>query len=281
MVTMAIVESTSCGSEPAGADCADRNEPDADSDASLIESVRRGKLNAYGQLYERHVASAYNLARQLSRSQAEADDLVAEAFAKVLETLITGRGPDSAFRAYLLTALRHTAYDKTRRDRKIELTEDISTASGVSKAAVSVPFTDTVVAALDRSLAVRAFATLPERWQVVLWHTEIRGRSPSEVAPLVGRTPNAVSALACRAREGLRRAYVQVHLDQTAERRCRATADRLGAWTRRALSAREKAQVDAHLDRCGRCRSRVCELSAVNPRKRCDTVIESGRSEAA
>ncbi|NKE64165.1 sigma-70 family RNA polymerase sigma factor, partial [Lentzea sp. PSKA42] len=94
------------------------------SDAELIESVRGGTIDAYGQLYERHVSAAYNLARQLARSQAEADDLVSEAFAKVLDTLRAGRGPDSAFRAYLLTALRHTAYDKTRREKKVDLTED-------------------------------------------------------------------------------------------------------------------------------------------------------------
>ena len=88
------------------------------SDAELIDSVRGGTIDAYGQLYERHVSAAYNLARQLARSQAEADDLVSEAFAKVLDTLRGGRGPDSAFRAYLLTALRHTAYDKTRRTRR-------------------------------------------------------------------------------------------------------------------------------------------------------------------
>ena len=103
------------------------------SDAELIDAVRKGTVSAYGSLYERHVASAYNLARQLSRSPAEADDLVSEAFAKVLDTLRGGRGPDSAFRAYLLTALRHTAYDKTRRDRKIELSDDVETAGGAKR----------------------------------------------------------------------------------------------------------------------------------------------------
>jgi DNA-directed RNA polymerase specialized sigma24 family protein len=33
------------------------------------------------------------------------DDLVAETFAKVLEAVKAGRGPDAAFRPYLLTAL--------------------------------------------------------------------------------------------------------------------------------------------------------------------------------
>ncbi|MFI6097318.1 sigma-70 family RNA polymerase sigma factor [Lentzea sp. NPDC051213] len=228
------------------------------SDAELIESVRGGTIDAYGQLYERHVAAAYNLARQLARSQAEADDLVSEAFAKVLDTLRAGRGPDSAFRAYLLTALRHTAYDKTRRDKKVDLTEDMTDV------APPVMFSDTAVAGLERSLAARAFAALPERWQMVLWHTEIEGQSPADVAPLLGLTANGVSALAYRAREGLKQQYLQMHLAETDAERCKATVDRLGAWTRAGLSKREATQVEAHLDECGRCRALAAELADVN-----------------
>ena len=234
------------------------------SDAELIDAVRKGTLTAYGELYERHVASAYNLARQLTRSPTEADDLVSEAFAKVMETLKAGRGPDSAFRAYLLTALRHTAYDKTRRDRRVELAEDVGAVSGVKPESVSVPFTDPAVAGLERSLAARAFERLPERWQAVLWHTEIEGQSPAEVAPILGLTPNGVSALAYRAREGLKQAYLQVYLAETTQQSCRATTDRLGAWVRGGLSKREKAQVEAHLDECERCRALAAELADVN-----------------
>ncbi|WP_460401118.1 sigma-70 family RNA polymerase sigma factor, partial [Actinophytocola sediminis] len=228
------------------------------SDAQLIEAVRKGTVSAYGSLYERHVAAAYNLARQLSRSPAEADDLVSEAFAKVLDTLRTGRGPDSAFRAYLLTTLRHTAYDKTRRDRKVELSDDMESVGGTEA------FADTAVAGLERSLAAQAFARLPERWQAVLWHTEIERQPPAEVAPILGLTPNGVSALAYRAREGLRQAYLQVHLAEVTDSHCRAAAERLGAWTRAGLAKRERAQVEAHLDGCARCRALAEELADVN-----------------
>ncbi|MCP2258638.1 RNA polymerase sigma factor, sigma-70 family [Streptoalloteichus tenebrarius] len=232
------------------------------SDAELISAVRAGTVDAYGQLYQRHVSAALNLARQLSRSQAEADDLVSEAFAKVLDTLRAGGGPDTAFRAYLLTAVRHTAYDRTRRERRVELSDDVTAVAPPS--VTSVPFRDTAVAGLERSLAAKAFARLPERWQAVLWHTEIEGQSPAQVAPLLGLTPNGVSALAYRAREGLRQAYLQVHLAETGEARCRATVDRLGAWTRGGLSRRETAQVEKHLDECDRCRALAAELADVN-----------------
>ena len=91
--------------------------------------------------------------------------------------LRTGGGPDSAFRAYLLTALRHAAYDKTRRDRRIDLAGDVEAVPGVDRL-TAVPFHDTAVSRLDRSPAGTAFADLPENWQAVPWHLEVEARPP-------------------------------------------------------------------------------------------------------
>ncbi|MFI9007823.1 sigma-70 family RNA polymerase sigma factor [Actinosynnema sp. NPDC053489] len=233
------------------------------SDAELIDAVRGGRIHAYGQLFERHVRAARNFARQLAWSDAEAEDLVSDAFARVLDTLRAGGGPDSAFRAYLLTAVRHTAYDKTRRDKKLKLADDVEAVSGVEKV-TTVPFHDPAVATLERSLASRAFASLPERWQTVLWQTEIEGQSASELAKLLGLTANGASALAYRAREGLKTAYLQAHLAHNPTSRCRATVLKLAAWTRGVLTKRETAQVEAHLDECADCRAMAAELADVN-----------------
>ncbi|WP_158847891.1 sigma-70 family RNA polymerase sigma factor [Saccharothrix deserti] len=246
---------------PSASDVSQSSRPP--SDAELIEAVRGGAIQAYGLLFERHVRAARNLARHLSRSSAEAEDLVSDAFAKVLDTLRAGGGPDSAFRAYLLTALRHTAYDKTRKDKRLKLADDVEAVSGVEKV-TTVPFHDPAVATLERSLASRAFASLPERWQTVLWQTEIEGQSAAELAPLLGLTANGASALAYRAREGLKTAYLQAHLANNPTDRCRATVAKLGAWTRGGLTRRETAHVEVHLDECVSCRALAAELADVN-----------------
>jgi RNA polymerase sigma factor (sigma-70 family) len=231
------------------------DEPD---DAELIAAVRSGDLEAYGLLYRRHVRAAVVLARQLAGSGVEADDLVGEAFAKVLDVLRAGGGPQAAFRAYLLTTLRNTLYDRARRDRRLEWSDDMTRHDP------GVPWEDTAVAGLETTLAARAFHRLPERWQTVLWHTEIEQSSPTELAPLLGLTPNGVAALAYRAREGLRQAYLQEHLADGVARRHRATVTRLGAWARGGLSARHQARVDAHLTACPDCRTLARELAEAN-----------------
>ncbi|WP_166442209.1 sigma-70 family RNA polymerase sigma factor [Nakamurella flava] len=231
---------------------------DVVSDPELITQVRGGDRSAFGELYRRHSSAATTLARQFARSPAEADDLVSEAFARVLDQLLTGHGPDTAFRAYLFTSLRNTAYDRTRKDRRLQFTDDMT---GHDQA---VAGDDPVVAQVENGLVATAFARLPERWQAVLWHTQVEGESPAAVGALLGMAPGAVSSLAFRAREGLREAYLQAHLADTAGESCRTTVERLGAWTRNGLSRREKTQVDAHLAGCERCRALGAELQEVN-----------------
>src|ERR1700734_2566683 len=78
-------------------------------DCELLRAIRSGDITAYASLYERH-AAARSLAFQLVRGPAEVDDVVAEAFTKVLDLLQRGGGPEYAFRPYLLTAVRRLAY---------------------------------------------------------------------------------------------------------------------------------------------------------------------------
>lgn len=198
------------------------------SDGELITASRGGDGDAYAELYRRHRPAAFAAARSLTRSRADSEDLVAEGFARVLKAVQRGGGPELAFRAYLLTAVRNTFYDRVRRNRE-EPTEQIEDS-------VNQALLDFADDSSDRALAAKAFATLPERWQMVLWHTEVEGRSAAEVAPLIGLAPNAVSALAYRAREGLRQAYLQVHLQDQHSTACAACVENLGAYVRDGLA---------------------------------------------
>lgn len=237
--------------------------PETD-DGELIAQVRSGGLDAYAALYRRHVGAARTLAGQLAGCPAEADDLVAEAFERLLSALLSGGGPDVAFRAYLLTTLRNLRYDRGRREHRVTLSDDMTRYDP------GQPWHDTAIAAFESRLVAQAFAGLPERWRTVLWRVEVEGETVAEVALSLGLTPNGVAALSYRARERLRQAYLQEHLPAgtagTAGARSdahRATVDRLGAWVRGSLSDRRRAQVDAHLAGCPSCRVLAVELADV------------------
>jgi RNA polymerase sigma factor (sigma-70 family) len=227
-------------------------------DAVLIYRIRQGDDAAFGILYERHLPAARRLAGRLAERDA-AEDAVQEAFTKVLAVLKRGGGPDSGFRPYLLTVVRRTVYDRRRADGRLQATGDIEAYDAEE------PFDDPVVDDLERSLIARAFLSLPDRWQTVLWYTEIEDERPADVAPILGLTANGAAALAYRAREGLRQAYLQMHLeDVEADDACRPVLAKLGAYVRDALPYRDSRRVKRHLDRCKRCKGLHGELAQVN-----------------
>ncbi|MFI6601721.1 sigma-70 family RNA polymerase sigma factor [Nonomuraea sp. NPDC050536] len=228
------------------------------SDADLLEAVRGGNAAAYGELYERHVAAARSMARQLVRGESEVEDVVAEAFTKILDLVGRGGGPESGFRTYLLTVVRRTVYDRTRVESRQVTTGEIEEYDP------GVPFVDPALAGLERSLIARAFLSLPERWRAVLWHTEVENAKPAAIAPLLGLSANGVAALAYRAREGLRQAYLQMHLATSPQQDCTPTLGLMGAYVRGGLAKRDIKAVDNHVNGCDECHSVLLELTDVN-----------------
>ena len=230
---------------------------DGPGDAELISAVRGGDSDAYGELFARHVDAARRLARQLT-TPADADDLVSDAFTKVLTVLQRGGGPDLAFRAYLLTAVRRLHVDKIRAGSRLRPVDDMTPFDP------GLPFHDTAIEGFDNAAAARAFASLPERWQMVLWHTEVEQQKPADIAPLLGMSANSVSALAYRAREGLRQAFLSQHATDPDDVDCAWTRDHLGAYVRGGLSRRDAGRVDDHLGECRACAAVYLELTEVN-----------------
>ncbi len=230
---------------------------DGPGDAELISAVRGGDLDAYGELFARHVDAARRLARQLA-GPGDSDDLVSDAFAKVLAVLQRGGGPDLAFRAYLLTAVRRLHVDRLRSGSKLRPVDDLEPFDP------GLPFHDTAVEGFDNAAAARAFASLPERWQMVLWHTEVEQQKPADIGPLLGMSANSVSALAYRAREGLRQAFLSQHAADPDDVDCAWARDHLGAYIRGGLSRRDTARVDEHLESCRACAAVYLELNDVN-----------------
>ncbi len=215
------------------------------SDAELIESARSGDTSAFGELWLRHYRPAARVARQFT--SIDADDLVSEAYARIFQRVLAGGGPTGAFRPYLYTTIRNLAstWGAASRDIQVDMIEDFEDER--------IP-DDPAAWALDRTLTASAFRGLPERWQTVLWYTEVEGMDPHEVAPIMGITANSVAALSYRAREGLRKAWLQAHIsDATASGECQWTMAHLGDHTRNGLSARDAERMTDHLADCAKC----------------------------
>ncbi|HTW17567.1 MAG TPA: sigma-70 family RNA polymerase sigma factor [Nocardioides sp.] len=244
-------------------------EPDsATSDLDLIGRARQVEPDAdpeaVAELYRRHHDSALRYACSLT-DPVTAEDVVAEAFARVLETLRAGGGPSLAFRPYLLRTVQHVHVSHVRGDSRFVWVDDTEQADDPalgSDAAVR----DEVAEREESSVLASAFSSLPERWQAVLWHTAVEDDDHATVGRMLGIKANAVAALGFRARDGLRKAYLSAHLGEVRDESCLPYRDQLAPYVRGRLGRRARLELEQHLRECAHCSAGVLELGALNSR---------------
>lgn len=226
-------------------------------DAALIERAREGDTAAFGELWKRHHKAGLNAARSIA-PHLDADDLVSDAFAKILVRLDQGDGPTSGFRPYLYQVIRNSAADVFRKaDREI-LEADFE-----EFAETTVESEDTA-RVFNLAATGRAFNSLPERHREVLWYTEVEGLPPRKAAPILGISASAVAALSMRARNGLRAAWLLEHVrDPELRQACRDAIENLAKYHRRQLSAAEREAVDVHVTACPNCSDLMDEAERV------------------
>jgi RNA polymerase sigma factor (sigma-70 family) len=194
-------------------------EPDDDADAvddgDLTAAARRGDGTAVAELYRRHIGAATALAASLT-TRADTDDVASESFIRVMNALRAGRGPERAFRPYLMSAVRRQVIDQDHRAKAEDAREpaDFDTV---------VHGNDFESAHATRDALRRVLTTLPERWRYAIWKLEVEGLKPRELAVELVISANSASALAYRARAGLRQA-VEEHLDGCPDCRQRKAA---------------------------------------------------------
>ena len=236
---------------------AEGNAGDERDDVSLIAASRNGEQAAYAELWRRHREAALRTARPLARSDAE--DVVAEAFASIWIQIRNGQGPREYFRAYALTVVRNISA-RWYRDRQ-------RTVTGVEFDGDPVPGGDALLeVSEDQQEILAAFETLPERWRQILWWMEVDQLSRSEAAERLELSPNSVSVLMRRAKEGLRIAWMHQQLPDATELDHADVAYLLPKYVRGGLEGNRLAEVEQHLQGCAQCRKIERDLSRENHR---------------
>ncbi|MET8848344.1 sigma-70 family RNA polymerase sigma factor [Amycolatopsis sp. NPDC004625] len=224
---------------------------------ALLQRLRDGEDAAFGELFELHAAAVRRLAQSLASDRSEAEDITAETFFRVLQALRRGAGPRDYVRAYLLTVARRVSWEWHGARRDVPVSDDELTFRAGAGA-------DTHARTAEHTLITTAFTSLPERWRTVLWQTEVEGEQPAMVAPHFGLSANATAALARRARQGLRAAYLQAHLSvNRGPDSCRAVVEKLGGFTAGSVTGAEAERIKAHLHGCPSCRATQDELRDV------------------
>lgn len=209
-------------------------------------------------LHLEHWDAGVAFAFSLTRDQNDAEDLAAHAFLKVLCAIKSGKGPAGPFRPYFYRAIRTSTADHWRK-RSYEYTMEQVPEVSAEDAGYAL-----VDGMRERDMASRAFSVLPKRWQQVLWHVDVVGLRPRQVAPILEIEANAVSALLRRARRGLREAYLVEFLSSSAGERCRQYLPLLARMVMDTASPRDILKVNLHHGTCLDCSAALRGLREIH-----------------
>lgn len=173
---------------------------EAVTDALLVERVRRGDVEAYGELVRRHMRRAFSIAYRIVRHREDAEDVVQDAFVRALERLDTLKR-ERPFHPwfYRIVVNRAVSCWRSRAVRAAEAVPEEAVACD------STPEGDAERSELRRRLA-EALDALPESERIVVQLSELEGLTSAEIAQILGEPAGTVRYRLHQARRRLRAA---------------------------------------------------------------------------
>jgi RNA polymerase sigma-70 factor, ECF subfamily len=178
----------------------------------LLAAAQRGDQQAFAVLWRDLHPAVLRYLRVAAPSAAE--DLAADSWLSVIDSLGRFGGHERAFRAWVFTIARHRAIDWHRQSTR-RRTEPLGPELAGERPAPDDPAAEVMEADATRA-ALALLATLPPSQAEVVALRVLDGLEVAEVAQITGRRPNAVRVLAHR---GLRRLAGRLASTEGAERR--------------------------------------------------------------
>jgi len=237
------------------------------SDQTLLAAARSGDKDALEALLLRYQPRVYRFGMKMCGDPDDASDVLQETLLAMARSVRDFRGA-SSLSTWLYTIARSFCIKKRRRSR-FAPAEEQSLDTALSDEAVQVadqrpsPEDDLAGRQIEGVLA-RAIASLDPMYREVLVLRDIEGLTAPEVAEVLGIGIDAVKSRLHRARLAVRKA-IAPHLDpggrETAPGGDHKCPDVLTLFSRHLegeISADLCAQMERHMEACGRCRG-ACE----------------------
>jgi RNA polymerase sigma factor (sigma-70 family) len=147
-----------------------------------------------------HLDAAFNYARWLTKNEADAEDVVQDAYVRALRFFSSLRGEDA--RAWLLTIVRNTWYGRFPRRAGGGVMTVVEEEADYQADASPDPEAQLIQQQTVEQVR-RALETLPTDFREVLVLRELEGLSYKEIAAIVGIPIGTVMSRLARARERL------------------------------------------------------------------------------
>ena len=185
---------------------------DALDDAALVGQVQHGDRQAFRHVMRRSNQRLFRVARGVMNDDAEAEDVVQEAYVHAYEKIASFRG-DASLLTWLTRIVLNEAYGRLRKRHHTVDIDQIDAAQADNSRVVAFPSRfgsedPAASAARDqiRRLVERAIDGLPEPFRIVFVMREIEECTVEETAASLDLRPETVKTRLHRARRQLRAA---------------------------------------------------------------------------
>ena len=151
-----------------------------------------------------HLDAAFNYARWLTRSEADAEDVVQDAYMRALASLETAVVEQP--RAWVLTIVRNTTFSwlAKNRPKAVVLIGDPQLLETAAAHRDSAPDPEeALIARADKAALESAIQALPHIFREVIVMRDINGMSYREIAAAIGAPQGTVMSRLARARAQL------------------------------------------------------------------------------
>lgn len=158
----------------------------------------QSKISRFEQTILPHLDAAYNLARWLTRNEADAEDVVQEAYLRAFKFFNGFHGGDS--RAWTLKIVRNTCYSWLQKNRAREITTEFDEElHSVECGNPETVLTDKI----DRQMLKQVLDELPLEFREIIILRELEGLSYKEIAGIADVPLGTVMSRLARARRRL------------------------------------------------------------------------------
>mgnify|MGYP001213150401 CR=1 FL=1 len=170
----------------------------------LLQRLEALDERALTEVYEALSPALYRYACRLLDDPAEAEELVAETFHRLLLALRRGHGPTTHLSAYLYRVLHNAITDRFRRRPPAEqpLDEELAESASTDPALLGA-------AHLEQARARALLRRLTPEQRLVVTLKYFEGLSNDEIAAVLEKSVGTIKALQHRGLEALRRALVR------------------------------------------------------------------------
>ena len=165
------------------------------------------KLRRFEEQISPHLSSAYNLAKWLTRSHEDAEDVVQDAFLRAFSAFESYRGDDAQpqnAKAWLLTIVRNTSMTWLKRNRNRGATLGFEEALDDPRDRSPDP-EEILLTSCDREEVRHALEQLPSDFREAIVLREMEGLSYKEISATIGVPIGTVMSRLSRGRDWLRR----------------------------------------------------------------------------